>query len=196
MIQTVCQADAPSSILVLGDSLSAAYGIDRDSGWVNLLQARLQSEGYPQRVVNASISGDTTAGGVDRLPQALQRFRPSILILELGSNDGLRGLDFDASRNNLAAMIDLAREYGCKVLLIGMHMPPNFGKAFTERFHSIFTGLSENKSVPLVPFLLEGVANRPEWMQADQLHPTALAQPKMLENVWAELRPLLQGISK
>jgi len=196
MIHTVCHSDAPAPILVLGDSLSAAYGIDRDSGWVNLLRSRLQTEGYPQLVINASISGDTTAGGLDRLPQALQRFRPSILILELGSNDGLRALDFRTIRNNLAAMIDLARENGCSVLLLGMRLPPNFGKAFTQRFQAIFTDLSREKSVPLVPFLLEGVADRPEWMQDDRMHPTAMAQPRMLENVWPELQLLLQGISK
>lgn len=196
MIHTVCQADSPPVILVLGDSLSAAHGIERESGWVNLLQSRLRAEGYTHRVVNASISGDTTAGGVNRLPQALQRFRPSILILELGSNDGLRGLDFGTIRNNLASMIDLARENGCSVLLLGMRMPPNFGKAFTERFHAIFTALSREKSVPLVSFLLEGVVDQPTWMQEDRLHPTALAQPKMLENVWPALQPLLQRISK
>ncbi|MCB1881588.1 MAG: arylesterase [Gammaproteobacteria bacterium] len=196
MLIADCQADSPPSILVLGDSLSAAHGIDLDHGWVTLLQSRLQAEGYPHRVVNASTSGDTTAGGVSRLPQALQRFRPSILILELGSNDGLRGLDFGTIRGNLASMIDLARDNGCRVLLIGMHMPPNFGKAFTERFHAIFTGLSQDKAVPLVPFLLEGVVDRPGWLQEDRLHPTALAQPRMLENVWPLLQPLLQRISK
>ncbi len=196
MINATCQADSPPTILVLGDSLSAAYGIEHELGWVRLLQSRLKTEGYPHQVVNAGISGDTTAGGLSRLPQALQRFQPSILILELGSNDGLRGIAFSNTRDNLASIIDLARADGCRVLLLGMHMPPNFGKVFTKRFHAIFTGVAQDKSVPLVPFFLQDVVDKPEWMQADRLHPTALAQPKMLANVWPLLEEVLQSTSK
>lgn len=184
-------AAAAPAILVLGDSLSAAYGFDRRQGWVSLLQQKLAAEGYSHRVFNASISGDTTAGGLGRLPDALQKHQPSILILELGSNDGLRGVNFSATENNLRQMIELARSQGCEVLLLGMHMPPNFGKVFTERFHRIYTGLAQRLSLPLVPFFLQGVVDRPAWMQADNLHPTAAAQPRMLANVWPHLEPLL-----
>ena len=190
MSSSLSQAAEPV-ILVLGDSLSAAYGIDKRAGWVNLLQSRLASEGHPQRVVNASISGDTSAGGLTRLPRSLQESQPAVLIIELGSNDGLRGLDLGATRANLAAMIDLGRADGCRVLLIGMRMPPNFGKAFTERFQGMFRELAREKRVPLVPFLLDGIVLRPELMQEDGLHPNAAAQPMMLENVWKRLQPLL-----
>ena len=187
----VSQASVPV-ILVLGDSLSAAYGIERSAGWVSLLQSRISSEGFPHRVVNASISGDTSAGGLNRLSHALDREHPSILIIALGSNDGLRGLDLGATRENLAGMIDLARADGCRPLLIGMQMPPNFGRLFTERFQHMFHELSQEKGVPLVPFLLDGVALRPELMQGDGLHPNAAAQPLILDNIWPQLYPLLK----
>ena len=191
MFSSLSQAPSAPVILVLGDSLSAAYGIDQRAGWVNLLQARLGSDGHPHRVVNASISGDTTAGGLTRLPRSLQESQPAVLIIELGSNDGLRGLDLGATRVNLADMIDLGQSDGCRVLLIGMRMPPNFGKAFTERFQRMFRELAREKGVPLVPFLLDGIARRPELMQGDDLHPNAAAQPMILDNVWGRLQPLL-----
>ncbi|WP_084610101.1 arylesterase [Sedimenticola selenatireducens] len=178
-------------ILVLGDSLSAAYGIERSRGWVALLQDRLQQAGYPHRVVNASISGDTTAGGLSRLPQALEQFQPDILIIELGGNDGLRGLGNDQTRDHLDQMITLARAAHSRPLLLGMMLPPNFGKAFTEKFLQIYRDLAEQRRVPLVPFFLEGVADRPDWMQGDGIHPNAAGQPLMLEHVWAQLQPLL-----
>jgi len=190
MSSSLSQAATPV-ILVLGDSLSAAYGIDQRAGWVNLLQSRLASEGHPHQVANASISGDTSAGGLTRLPRSLQESQPAILIIELGSNDGLRGLDLVATRDNLADMIDLGRSGGCRVLLIGMRMPPNFGKVFIEKFQQMFRELAREKGVPLVPFLLDGVALRPELMQGDGLHPSAAAQPVILENVWDRLQPLL-----
>lgn len=180
-------------ILVLGDSLSAAYGIERNRGWVALLQNRLQQAGYPHRVVNASISGDTTAGGLSRLPQALEQFQPDILIIELGGNDGLRGLGNRQTRDHLDQMITLARAAHSRPLLLGMMLPPNFGKVFTEKFLQIYRDLAEQRRVPLVPFFLEGVADRPDWMQGDGIHPNAAGQPLMLEHVWAQLEPMLDG---
>ncbi len=181
----------PPVILVLGDSLSAGYGIDRDAGWVNLLQNRLHEQNYSHRVINASISGDTTANGLARLPLALERFNPSIIIIELGGNDGLRGLRIDQSRHNLSRMIDLAQADDCRVLLLGMMLPPNFGRSYTQKFLQIYQDLAAESSLPLVPFFLAGVVNRPEWMQKDSLHPRAEAQPRMLENVWVVLQPML-----
>lgn len=180
-------------ILVLGDSLSAAYGIERSQGWVTLLQERLRQRGYPHRVVNASISGDTTAGGLTRLPRALEQFQPEILIIELGGNDGLRGIGTRQTRDHLGQMITLARAADSHPLLLGMMLPPNFGKVFTEKFLLIYRELAEQRQVPLVPFFLEGVADRPEWMQGDGIHPNALGQPRMLEHVWKQLRPMLDA---
>ena len=187
---SVGQANSPV-ILVIGDSLSAAYGIEQDAGWISLLQKRLLEQGYPHQVVNASISGDTTYGGLNRLPAAIERSTPSLVLIELGGNDGLRGFNFNQTRDNLSKMIGLSRASGSRVLLLGMMMPPNFGKAFTERFLGLYKDLAETESVPLVPFFLDGVADRPELMQQDGLHPTAEGQPKMLDNVWPHLVPLL-----
>jgi len=179
-------------ILVVGDSLSAGYGIDVDDGWVALLAARLRDQGYPQRVVNASISGDTTASGRTRLPAALERHRPAIVILALGANDGLRGLPIDAMRDNLAAMIRAAQRRGARVLLVGIHIPTNYGKEYTERFHAVYGELAKRYRTALVPFLLDGVALEPALMQADGLHPAPAAQPRLLDNVWPKLTPLLR----
>ncbi|MCW8943979.1 MAG: arylesterase [Sedimenticola sp.] len=179
-------------ILVFGDSLSAAYGIQRNLGWVALLENRLAEEGFPHKVVNASISGETTAGGLSRLPVALNQFEPAIVIIELGANDGLRGLTNSQTRQHLSKMITLAQELPSQPLLLGMMLPPNFGKAFTEKFLLIYQDLAELHSVPLVPFFLEGVADRAEWMQGDGLHPKAEGQPRMLAHVWQKLKPLLE----
>ncbi|MES9877137.1 MAG: arylesterase [Candidatus Sedimenticola sp. PURPLELP] len=187
---SVGQANSPV-ILVIGDSLSAAYGIEQDAGWISLLQKRLLEQGYPHQVVNASISGDTTYGGLNRLPAAIERSTPSLVLIELGGNDGLRGFNFNQTRDNLSKMIGLSRASGSRVLLLGMMMPPNFGKAFTERFLGLYKDLAETEAVPLVPFFLDGVADRPELMQQDGLHPTAEGQPTMLDNVWPHLVPLL-----
>lgn len=184
-------ADKPV-ILVLGDSLSAAYGIERSQGWVALLENRLVEEGYPYQVVNASISGDTTAGGLSRLPRALDQFQPEIVIIELGANDGLRGLNNDQTRLHLNQMITLVRAVPSRPLLLGIMLPPNFGKAFSEKFLLIYQELAEQLNVPLVPFLLEGVADHPELMQEDGLHPRAEGQPFMLELVWLKLQPMLK----
>lgn len=184
-------APAPS-ILVVGDSLSAGYGIEMRNGWVTLLQQRLIKQGYPHAVVNASISGDTTAGGRARLPAALNRHRPRIVILELGGNDGLRGLSLRETRANLDAMIKTAQSAGARVLLVGIHLPPNYGPEFTRKFHAIYHELARAHDTALVPFLLEGVALSPGLMQPDGIHPRAAAQSRLLDNVWPHLEPLLK----
>ena len=179
--------------MIVGDSLSAAYGIELDAGWVNLLRQRLADAGYDHPVINASISGDTTAGGLTRLPDALDRYQPGIVVIELGGNDGLRGLAFEQTRENLAGMIRSARASGARVLLLGMMMPPNFGKRFTEKFLQMYHDLAADERVPLVPFFLAGVAEEPALMQEDGIHPNAAGQPLMLDNVWPELLQLLQS---
>jgi acyl-CoA thioesterase I len=178
-------------IMVLGDSLSAGYGLPQGKGWVDLLQQRLERENYAYRVVNASISGDTTLGGRNRLAEALVQHRPRIVILELGSNDGLRGQALDAMRENLVAMARACRAAKAKVLLVGMRMPPNYGPDYTEKFHASFVAVANQTRAPLVPFLLEGFAHRRELFQADGIHPDVEAQKIMLDNVWDKLRPLL-----
>lgn len=186
-------AAAKPLILVLGDSLSAAHGIDRNAGWVALLRARLERQGRDYQVINASISGDTTRGGLTRAPAALDRYRPEILIVELGGNDGLRGLPLGETRQNLTRIVRMAKQRGIRVLLIGVRLPPNYGPEFTARFQSLFHEVAQAESVPLVPKLLAGIAEHPALMQADGIHPTAAAQPRLLANVWPMLRPLLQA---
>lgn len=184
------QAQQPV-ILVLGDSLSANYGMREDQGWVELLRQRLAAAGYPHRVVNASISGDTTSGGLARLPQALARHRPTIVIIELGGNDGLRGLPLTEMRNNLAAMIEQTRAAGAEALLVGMQIPPNYGPAYARQFHAVYGELANQYQVPLVPFLLEGIATDLTLMQEDGIHPRPEAQQRILDNLWPHLEPLL-----
>lgn len=179
------------TILVMGDSLSAAYGIETSQGWVALLGRRLGSEGHDWRVVNASVSGDTTAQGLTRLPLELARHRPAIVILELGANDGLRGLSVTAMQRNLAHMIVLAQKAGARVLLVGIYLPPNYGPEYTRQFAAVYPRLARRYHLPLVPFLLADVAEHRDWMQADGLHPLAMAEPRVLENVWVKLQPLL-----
>ena len=178
-------------ILIMGDSLSAAYGIPVERGWVRLLVQRLETERVPARVVNASISGETTQGGVTRLPAELARSKPAVVIIELGANDGLRGQSLDAMRDNLQRMIRMSRDTGAKVLVLGMRIPPNYGPQYGERFHHTFDAVATEAKVPVVRFFLEKVALRPELIQADGLHPTAEAQPLLLDAVWPALRPLL-----
>jgi len=178
-------------ILVFGDSLSAGYGVPLGHGWVSLLAQRMAREGYDYNVVNASVSGETTAGGLARLPRALALHRPRILILELGANDGLRGLPVARARANLDHMIGLARTAGARVLLIGIRMPPNYGPRYTRSFFMMYSTLAQAHDLPLVPFLMAGVALHPELIQADGLHPNERAQPLLLDNVWPELAPLL-----
>ncbi len=181
------------TLLVVGDSLSAGYGIAAEQGWVNLLQLRLDQRGPNYRVINASITGDTTRGGLARLPRALQTHNPHIVIIELGGNDGLRGLHYDEMRANLQQMVALSREAGALVLLLGMRMPPNYGPEFTRRYHEVFHQVAAAEQVVLVPFFLELVAEDKSLMQADGVHPNAAAQPLLLDNVWPALMPLLDA---
>lgn len=183
-------AEAPR-ILVLGDSLSAGYGIQLSQSWVSLLQQRLQEAGFPHQVVNASISGDTTRGGLARLPTALERYEPDIVILVLGGNDGLRGLSLQALEDNLATMIELSQRAGTQVIIAEMRIPPNYGPRYTEKFQATYGNLAEYYELPLIPFLLENVADNPALMQEDGIHPRAEAQPLILDNVWPILQPLL-----
>ena len=182
-----------ATILVVGDSLSAAYGIPIQTGWVALLQQRLKARGFSHHVVNASVSGDTTANGLERLPQALSKHRPAIVIIELGGNDGLRGLSLTQMQHNIASMITKAQARGTQILLVGVLLPPNYGRTYVEKFRAVYRELAAQFKVPLVPFLLEQVATRSDLMQSDGIHPTAEAQPIMLDNVWPYLVPLLSG---
>lgn len=182
----------PASILVLGDSLSAAYGMNQQQGWVALLQARLSSHGYAQRITNASISGETTAGGLGRLPVLLRQHQPAIVILELGANDGLRGLPIAQIRYNLSKAVQQAQASGASVLLLGMRLPPNYGSQYTEQFAEVYQDIARRHRVALHPFLLEGVATQSWAMQSDGIHPNAQAQPQLAENVWSRLQHLIR----
>ncbi|HEY0817832.1 MAG TPA: arylesterase [Rhizobacter sp.] len=183
------------TILVVGDSLSAEYGIERGAGWVALLEKQLAKDKLSATVVNASISGDTTSGGRSRLPALLKQHQPTLVILELGANDALRGLPLDMTRDNLLAMARAAKAAGAKVLLVGMQVPPNYGRRYSDDFAALFGTVSKAESTALVPFLLKGVADVPNaeaLFQADRIHPNAKAHPTMLANVWAGLKPLLR----
>ena len=184
-------ADAAFKVLVLGDSISAGYGIQRDESWVTLLQTRLRARDPEARVVNASVSGETTGGGLARLPKALQAHDPDVVVIELGGNDGLRGYPIRSIRENLAKLIGLSRASGAAVLLVGMQIPPNYGPRYTGAFRDVFPSVAEREAVPLVPFLMEQVALVPGMMQSDGIHPTAAGQPLMLDTVWPYLEPLL-----
>ncbi len=182
--------DAPT-ILVWGDSLGASYGVPVPEGWVTLLDQRLKTQGYDYTVVNGSVSGETTAGGLTRLPGSLKDASPAVVIIELGSNDGLRGTSIKAMKDNLGQMIALSRKEGAEVLLLGMLMPPNYGRAYTKAFSQAYRDLAKQYKVPLLPFFLKGVADHPKLMQADDMHPTAEAQPMLLDSIWPLLQPLL-----
>lgn len=190
-LMCMAQNAAAGTILIVGDSISAGFGLDTRLGWVSLLEQRLEREGHDDRVINASISGDTSAGGQARLPALLTEHKPDVVIVELGGNDGLRGQPPAQLQQNLAAMIDAAKTAGAKVLLLGMQLPPNYGPRYTEAFAGVYTQLADEKQIALVPFLLEGVGGHPELMQADGLHPAAAAQQRLLDNVWPALKPLL-----
>lgn len=182
-------------VLVVGDSISAEYGLRRDTGWVKLLEQRLAREHIDAGVLNASISGDTTAGGRSRLPALLAEHHPSHVIIELGANDALRGLPIAQTRDNLTSMVRAARQAGARVVLVGMQVPPNYGQRYTAAFGEVFVGVARAEQVALVPFLLKGVADAPEplrWFQADRIHPREEAQPLLLGNVWPVLAPLLK----
>jgi acyl-CoA thioesterase-1 len=183
---------ASKNLLVLGDSISAEYGLPRDSGWVNLLQKRLADDKLGFNVVNASISGETTAGGLTRLPALLQQHKPTVLIIELGGNDGLRGLSLAATQANLREMIKSADRIGARVLLLGMRVPPNYGPDYSKRFAAMYQGLARERNVKLVPFLFTGLEDTERFFQQDRIHPNQRAQPVMLDNVWPGLRALLK----
>ncbi|MDZ4191014.1 MAG: arylesterase [Pseudomonas sp.] len=185
------QGAVAGTLLVVGDSISAAFGLDSRQGWVALLEKRLNEEGFEHSVVNASISGDTSAGGAARLSALLAEHKPELVIIELGGNDGLRGQPPAQLQQNLASMIDKSQSAGADVLLLGMRLPPNYGARYTTSFAQVFADLAEQKKVLLVPFFLEGVGGVPGMMQADGIHPTESAQAVLLENVWPTLKPLL-----
>jgi acyl-CoA thioesterase-1 len=186
------QAAAPRTVLVLGDSLSAAHNIPVEAGWVHLLGDRLSNMETGWSVVNASISGETSLSGRNRLPALLAKYKPSVVVLELGANDGLRGLPLDALRANLAAMIDESTAAKAKVLLLGIELPVNYGPQYRDGLRAIYSDLSTQKHTALVPFLLDGVALDPQMMQDDGLHPVAAGEPKVLDTVWKGLQPLLK----
>ncbi|MHB1271644.1 MAG: arylesterase [Rhodanobacter sp.] len=187
------QATMPKTVLVLGDSLSAAHNIPVESGWVNLLDGRLRNMAPMWTAVNASISGETSLSGRHRLPGLLQTYHPAVLVLELGANDGLQGLPLPALRDNLAAMIAMAQKRQIRVLLLGIELPVNYGPQYRDGLRAIYADLARTRHVALVPFLLDGVALDPALMQDDGLHPVASAEPKVLKTVWHELQPLLQN---
>jgi acyl-CoA thioesterase-1 len=188
-------AEAKPTIVVLGDSLSAEYGLPRDTGWVALMRQRLATRRIDYSVANASISGDTTSDGLARLPLVMQRLKPSIVIIELGANDALRGVPLATTEQNLRAIIAQIRKGNAKPVLIGMYVPPNYGPDYTQHFHALYGQLSKELNVPLVPFLLAGLIDRPDLFQSDQMHPTQQAQPMLLDNVWPTLKPLLGNAS-
>ena len=195
LAQSSKPATHPTTILVLGDSLSAEYGLQRGEGWVALMQTRLDQEKIPAHVVNASISGDTTSGGRSRLAALLKQHQPTLLIIELGGNDALRGLPLNMSQDNLEAMSSAAKAAGAKVLLLGMQMPPNYGQAYAKQFAEMFSAVAKSQQAVLVPFLLKGVADVPDSLklfQADRIHPVAAAHPTILNNVWPAVKKLLK----
>jgi acyl-CoA thioesterase-1 len=188
---TALAAPGRGVVLVVGDSISAGYGLPAGHGWTTLLESRLRERGYAYDVVNASISGDTTAGGRTRLPALLAAHRPAVVVIELGGNDGLRGGDLAATRANLDAMIDDAQKAHAKVLLVGMQLPPNYGSAYTARFAALYADAAKRHRTALVPFFFEGFATDDALFQADRVHPTQAAQPRLLDNVWPALEKLL-----
>ena len=187
-------ATSPKRLLVVGDSISAEYGLTRGSGWVQLLQQKIQQENRPWSVVNASISGDTTSGGRSRLPALLKAHQPALVVIELGGNDALRGLPLDMTTDNLQHMIDAARQIGAQVLLVGMQVPPNYGLDYSRQFSQMYQRLAQKNKTRLLPFFFKGMADVPDaaqWFQADRIHPNEAAQARLLANLWPELKPLL-----
>lgn len=187
MVMPTARAAQPPIILAFGDSLSAGYGLASGQAWPALLDEKLKREGRPERVVNASVSGETTAGGRARLAEALGRVKPALVIIELGANDGLRGLPVPAMKDNLHAMVTACKAAGARVVLVGMRLPPNFGPSYVQAFRQAFSDVAKKEKTGFAPFLLEGFADRPEMFQPDGLHPVAAAQPLILETVWPEV---------
>lgn len=185
------QGALAGTLLVLGDSISAAFGLDTRQGWVSLLEQRLVAEGFDYQVVNASVSGDTSAGGLARLPTLLTEHRPALVVVELGGNDGLRGQLPAQLQQNLAAIVQQSQKAGAKVLILGMRLPPNYGVRYTTAFAEVFPKVANETGAALVPFVLEGIGGVPSMVQSDGIHPTAEAQPRLLDNVWPLLKPLL-----
>jgi acyl-CoA thioesterase-1 len=189
----LAESTAPApTIVVLGDSISAEFGLARDSGWVQLLRDRLKAQHLNYNVVNASISGDTTSNGAARLPALLSQYKPQVLIIELGGNDGLRGLPVVDARSNLEHMVTLAKSAGAKVLITGIQLPPNYGPQYTSQFAGMFPQVASQQHITLVPFLFQGFAEDSDLFQGDRIHPSAAAQPMLLDNVWGPLQPLLR----
>ncbi len=182
---------ASPALLVFGDSLSAAYGIPVNQSWVHLLGERISKQGYPFKVFNASISGETTSGGLSRIDAAVSKYLPRVVLIELGANDGLRGLPVKDMQNNLQEMIQVCKKHHAKILLLGMMIPPNYGLRYTEEFKNSYLELAKKNKIAVVPFLLEGVAGKSDMTQDDGLHPTAEAQDQIMETVWKELKPIL-----
>ena len=191
LIPNVVQASDQPVLLILGDSLSAGYGMDREHSWVHLLELRLDQYGHSYRVLNSSISGDTTQGGLARLPRLVDRYQPEIVIIELGGNDGLRGINPDVTRENMTRMIRYSQQAGARVLLAGIKLPPNYGTAYLQQFESIYTDLAAEYDTLLVPFFMDGVVFEPGMLKADGIHPSEKGQPVLLENVWTVLAPAL-----
>lgn len=185
------QSAVAGTLLVVGDSISAAFGLDTRAGWVSLLQERLEQQGLDYQVINASISGETSSGGLARLPALLAEHQPQVVIIELGGNDGLRGQPLAQLQQNLATMVQRSQQAGAQVLLLGMRLPPNYGVKYTTAFAQVFDAVAQQQEVALVPFFLEGIAGVPGLMQRDGIHPTERAQPRLLELAWPELKPLL-----
>ena len=191
LISPYSLAADPPVILVLGDSLSAGYGMNREQSWVHLLQLRLDEQGHSYRILNSSISGDTTQGGLTRLPRLLNTYQPKIVMIELGANDGLRGIDPDLTRANMTRMIELSQDSGAQVLLAGIKLPPNYGTQYLQKFESMYADLADKYDTLLVPFFMDGVVFTPGMLQADGIHPSVQGQPVLLENVWKVLGPEL-----
>ncbi|MFC0170388.1 arylesterase [Pseudoduganella danionis] len=184
---------APKTVLVLGDSLSAEYGLARGTGWVALAEEKLRTQKIDAAIVNASVSGETTSGGRSRLPALLEKYKPALVVIELGANDGLRGLPVAAAQANLQAMADAAKHSNARVMLVGMRMPPNYGRDYADKFYAMYGTLAKQINAPLVPFMLEGVADKPELFQPDRLHPVASAHPVILANIWPTLQKTLKA---
>jgi acyl-CoA thioesterase-1 len=186
------QATEPPVILIVGDSLSAGFGMDLEKSWPRLLQKRLDDNGHRYRVVNSSITGDTTQGGLTRLPRLLTKHQPEIVVIELGGNDGLRGIGIQVTTGNLSSMIEQCQATGAEIIIAGIRLPPNYGVTYTEQFYAMYSGLRDRYGVTLVPFFMEGVAMNPQLMQEDGIHPNASAQPALLDNIWPLLEPVLE----
>ena len=191
ILSAAAPVHAARTILVFGDSLSAGYGLPAGSGWVSLLEQRLKRDRLDYTIVNASISGETTLGGRNRIADALAQHKPAVVIVQLGGNDGLRGNSIEETRRNLIAIVGASRKAGAKVLLVGMRIPPNYGKVYTRRFEALFAEVARQQNASLVPFMLQGFADKPEWFQSDGFHPAVEAQPRILDNIYRRLRALL-----